>query len=71
MGTLLQDDTTISAMARELRGLHCFDVRGIAKLAAIRAGFSPSDITRFLDRAIDYERARRKCFPTSTTTTHS
>jgi hypothetical protein len=70
MVTLLQDDTTISAMARELRGLRCFDIRGIAKLAAVLAGFSPSDISRFLDRAIDYERARRKCVPTITTTNH-
>jgi hypothetical protein len=66
MGKLLRHESTISAMARELRGLHCFDIRGIAKLAAIRAGFSPSDVASFLDRAIECERARRKCFPTTT-----
>jgi hypothetical protein len=66
MATLLRNESTISAMARELRGLQCFDIRGIAKLAAIRAGFSPSEISRCLDRAIECERARRKCFPTTT-----
>lgn len=62
MATLLQDEATISAMARELRGLRCFDIRGIAKFAAIRAGFAHSDIARFLDRAIEYERCRSQAF---------
>jgi hypothetical protein len=62
MITLLCDDTMISAMARELRGLRSFDIRGVAKFAAVLAGFSPSDIARFLDRAIEYERCRRKAF---------
>jgi hypothetical protein len=65
MVTLLDSEAVISAMARELRPLWCFDIRGIAKFAAVRAGFSAADIRRFLDRAIDYERARRQCFPTT------
>lgn len=63
MTTLLSDEAVISAMARELRGLRCFDIRGVAKLAAVLAGFSASEISRFLSRAIEYERARRECFP--------
>lgn len=65
MVTLIADDTQISAMARELRGLRCFDIRGVAKFAVMRAGFAPSDIARFLNRAIDYERCRRQAFAAS------
>lgn len=68
MLTLISEDTVISAMARELRSLRSFDIRGVAKFAALLAGFSPSDIARFLDRAIEYERARRTCFPSTVAT---
>jgi len=60
MVTLLHDEVVISAMARELRGLRCFDIRGVAKFAAVLAGFSANEIARFLDRAVEYERGRRK-----------
>ncbi|HEY8066587.1 MAG TPA: hypothetical protein VIF40_17960 [Methylosinus sp.] len=60
MVTLLNDEATISAMARELRALQSFDIRGVAKFAAVLAGFTTTEIGRFLDRAIEYERGRRK-----------
>ena len=58
----IAEQEMISAMARSLRRLKSFDIRGLAKLALTIDGFEKREISTFLDIAIATERHRRIVF---------
>jgi hypothetical protein len=57
--TYIAERAIISCMARELRDLRSLDKPGLELVVLVISGFSKQDAMRYLDRAIESERARR------------
>lgn len=74
MSPYIEDEEIVAQMRRAIQRLALFDEPMIHKTAWLRAGFTDAQIATFGQRAVRYERLRRKtmrvrvgddCIPTS------